>query len=232
LHKKWPGPDFINHHFPDIQKRLHQKGKLQLHDKKIKTPPFFPTSQRAFDYPSAINYNLSLMNFLKVGDKVIYPAQGLGIIEDIQEESFNGQVFRTLHIRLLCNNTLVVIPYSSIEEIGLRKPLPAKDINKFFSFLKKCPVDINADWKDRYKGNFDLMKSGQLEDLAIVYKTLFFLSQTKPLSFREKKMMEKARELIISELSASTCYPADKISTRLNQTIAACLKDFKTDSSF
>ena len=172
------------------------------------------------------------MNFLKVGDKVIYPAQGLGIIEDIQEESFNGQVFRTLHIRLLCNNTLVVIPYSSIEEIGLRKPLPAKDIKKFFSFLKKCPVDINADWKDRYKGNFDLMKSGQLEDLAIVYKTLFFLSQTKPLSFREKKMMEKARELIISELSASTCYPADKISTRLNQTITACLKDFKTDSSF
>ncbi|MBC7364676.1 MAG: hypothetical protein H5U07_09105 [Candidatus Aminicenantes bacterium] len=172
------------------------------------------------------------MNSLKVGDKVIYPAQGLGIIEDIQEESFNGQVFRTLHIRLLCNNTLVVIPYSSIEEIGLRKPLPAKNMNKFFSFLRNCQVDINTDWKDRYKGNFNLMKSGHLEDIAVVYKSLFLLSQIKPLSFREKKMMEKARELIISELSASTCYPADKISAKLNQTIAACLKNLKKDSSF
>jgi len=185
-----------------------------------------------FDYPPSINYNLSLMNSLKIGDKVIYPAQGLGIIEDIQEESFNGQVFRSLHIRLICNNTLVVIPYSSVNEIGLRKPIPPKSINKFFSFLKSCPIDISADWKDRYKGNFDLMKSGQLEDIAVVYKTLFFLSQTKPLSFREKKMLEKARELIISELSASTCYSPDKISTKLNQTITACLKDLKLDSSF
>lgn len=172
------------------------------------------------------------MDSLKVGDKVIYPAQGIGIIEDIQEESFNGQVFRTLHVRLLCNDTLVVIPYSSVKEIGLRKPIPAKNINKFFSFLKNCPVDINADWKDRYKGNFDLMKSGQLEDIAVVYKTLYLLSQTKPLSFREKKMMEKARELIISELSASTCYPPEKISDRLNQTITTCLKNFKNGANF
>lgn len=189
-------------------------------------------SGRLFDYPRRINYNLNLMNSLKIGDKVIYPAQGLGIIEDIQEESFNGQVFRTLHIRLLCNNTLVVIPYSSASEIGLRKPIPAKNINKFFSFLKACQVDISADWKDRYKGNFDLMKSGQLEDIALVYKTLFFLSQTKPLSFREKKMMEKARELIISELSASSCYSPDKISAKLTQTIEACLKNFKPESGF
>jgi len=56
-------------------------------------------------------------------------------------------------------------------------------------------VDISADWKDRYKENFDLMKSGQLEDIALVYKMLFLLSQSKPLSFREKKMLENPGSL-------------------------------------
>ncbi|MCI4444814.1 MAG: hypothetical protein JHC32_02175 [Candidatus Aminicenantes bacterium] len=165
------------------------------------------------------------MDSLKIGDKVIYPAQGIGIIEDIQEEFYNGQSFRTFHIRLLCNNTLVVIPSSSAQEIGLRRPVSEKGINRFFNFIKNCPVDISTDWKDRYKENFDLMKSGQLEDIALVYKSLFFLSQTKVLSFREKKMMEKARELIISELSASSCFSPQKISSRLDHVLLGCLKD-------
>jgi CarD family transcriptional regulator len=172
------------------------------------------------------------MNSLKIGDKVIYPAQGIGIIENIQQEFYNGQSFRSLHIRLLCNNTLVVIPSSSTAEIGLRRPISQKSVNKFFSFLKNCSVDISSDWKDRYKENFDLMKSGQLEDIAVVYKTLYFLSRTKPLSFREKKMMEKARDLITSELAASSCSSPEKISVKLHQSLLSCLRALKTGSEF
>jgi CarD family transcriptional regulator len=170
------------------------------------------------------------MNSLKIGDKVIYPAQGIGVIEDIQEESFNGQLFRTFYIRLLGSNTLVVIPSSSAAEIGLRRPISQKAVNKFFQFLKKRSVDISTDWKDRYKENFDLMKSGQLEDMGIVYKTLFLLSQTKPLSFREKKMLEKSRELIITELAVSSCTAPEKISTRLDSCLTGCLKELKLGS--
>lgn len=183
-----------------------------------------------FDYRGKINYNLKVMDSLKIGDKVIYPAQGIGIIEDIQEESYNGQPCRIFHIRLVCNNTLVVIPSNSAAEIGLRRPISQKSVNKFFHFIKNCPVDISSDWKDRYKENFDLMKSGQLEDIAVVYKTLYFLSQTKPLSFREKKMLEKARELIITELAVSSCSSPEKISAKLDQTLSSCLKDLKIGS--
>jgi len=185
-----------------------------------------------FDYKPQINYNFNLMDSLKIGDKVIYPAQGIGIIENIQEESYNGLSFRSLHIRLVGNNTLVVIPSSSAAEIGLRRPISQKSVNKFFHFLRKCPVDTSLDWKNRYKENFDLMKSGQLEDIAVVYKTLYFLSQTKPLSFREKKMLEKARDLIISELAASSCSSPEKISAKLNQSLSSCLKDLKVGSEF
>lgn len=171
------------------------------------------------------------MNSLKIGDKVIYPAQGLGVVEDIQEESCNGQLVRTFYIRLKVNNTLVVIPSNSAAEIGLRRPVSQKNVNKFFQFLRKCSVDISTDWKDRYKGNFDLMKSGQLEDIALVYKMLFLLSQSKPLSFREKKMLEKSRELIVSELAASSGLHPDKISAKLNHCLAGCLKDLKPGSA-
>ncbi|MCR4410703.1 MAG: CarD family transcriptional regulator [Candidatus Saccharicenans sp.] len=171
------------------------------------------------------------MHSLKVGDKVIYPAQGLGVIEDIQEETYNGQLVRTFYIRLAINNTLVVIPSNSAAEIGLRRPVSQKNVNKFFQYLRKCSVDISADWKDRYKENFDLMKSGQLEDIAQVYKMLFLLSQSKPLSFREKKMLEKSRELIICELAASSGLHPSKISAKLDQCLAGCLKDLKSGSA-
>lgn len=187
------------------------------------------SGKASFDYKDKIVYNLITMDSLKVGDKVIYPAQGIGIIENIQEESFNGQTLRTFHIRLLCNNTLVVIPSSSVGEIGLRRPISQKGVTRFFQFLRTCPVDVSSDWKNRYKENFDLMKSGQLEDIALVYKTLFFLSQTKPLSFREKKMLEKARELIITELAASSCSSPEKISSRLDHCLASWLKELKIE---
>ncbi|MDD8030405.1 MAG: CarD family transcriptional regulator [Acidobacteriota bacterium] len=170
------------------------------------------------------------MDSLKIGDKVIYPTQGLGIIENIQEESFDGQAFHTFYIRLLNSNTLVVIPSNSAAEIGLRRPTSQKAVNKFFHFLKTCPVDIGSDWKERYKENIDLMRSGQLEDMGMVYKTLFLLSQTKSLSFREKKMLEKCRELIITELAVSSGTAPEKISSKLDSCLAVCLKELKLDS--
>ena len=175
---------------------------------------------------------IHLMNSFKVGDKIIYPAQGIGIVEEITEQTFDGQSSRILHIRLIESNTLVVIPSQSATEIGLRKPISQKQVTSFFQFFKDCEVDISADWKDRYKENFDLMKSGQLKDIAIVYKTLYFLSQDKPLSFREKKMLEKARELIVSELAASSLLCPKKISQRLDHILANSLRVLKDDREF
>jgi CarD family transcriptional regulator len=172
------------------------------------------------------------MDSLKVGDKIIYPAQGIGIIEEITQETVDGQMTRILHIRLAGSNTLVVIPSGSAAEIGLRKPISQKQVNLFFHFFKDCSVDISADWKDRYKENFDLMKSGQLKDIAIVYKTLYFLSQAKPLSFREKKMLEKARDLIVSELAASSLSCPEKISQRLDHILSSSLKELKEGREF
>jgi CarD family transcriptional regulator len=167
------------------------------------------------------------MNSLKVGDKVIYPNQGLGLIEAIKEGAYNGEKFQIFHVRIVTNNTLVLVPSATAAEMGIRRPIPEASIKKVFHFLRTGPVDVTMNWKGRYKEHLNLMKSGTLLDMALVLKSLFYLSLIKPLSFREKKMMERAKELIVSEISEATCVPCAKIEHKLTETLSRCFKDTK-----
>jgi CarD family transcriptional regulator len=168
------------------------------------------------------------MNSLKIGDKVIYPNQGLGVVEAIHEEAYNGERFTVFNLRIICNNTLVTLPSSTAAELGIRRPMTEESVRKFFHFLGDGDVDVTADWKGRYKEHLNLMKSGTLFDVATVLKSLYYLSLQKPLSFREKKMMEKAKELIVSEISEAVAIPCDKIEEKLLTTLARSFKAPKT----
>ncbi len=167
------------------------------------------------------------MDSFKVGDKVIYPNQGIGLIEGVQVESYNGESFKVYSVRILSNNTLVVVPSSSAEEMGIRKPVAESSVKKIFDYLRNGPVDITMDWKGRYKEHLNLMKSGTILDLVLVLKGLYRLSLIKPLSFREKRMMEKVKELVVSEISEAACLPRSQIEQKVNQTLAHCFKNNK-----
>jgi len=171
-----------------------------------------------------IDYN-NRVNSFKIGDKVIYPNQGLGIIEDIQEASYDGQNCKVYHLRLLSNNALVLIPSSNAEELGVRRPTPEKQIKKIFDFIKSADVDVTMNWKGRYKEHLNLMKSGLMLDMVLVLKSLFLLNLIKPLSFREKKMMEKVKELIVSEISEASSLPVSKIEEKVMDALSICFED-------
>ncbi len=160
----------------------------------------------------------------KVGDKVIYPNQGLGIIEDIQIEKYFGEEFQIYHVRIFGNNTLVLVPSSNADEIGIRKPITEDTIDKVFGFMRNGAVEVTMNWKGRYKEHIDLMKSGEVLDVALVLKSLFYLNLVKPLSFREKKMMEKAKDLIVAELSEVSSVPLQEIEKRLLANLSNCFK--------
>ncbi len=162
---------------------------------------------------------------LKVGDKVFYPNQGLGIIEDIQVENYYGETFKIYHLRILANNTLVLVPFSNTEEIGIRKPIKEEFIEKIFDFMRNGEVDVTMNWKGRYKEHLNLMKSGIMLDMALVLKSLFYLNLIKPLSFREKKMMEKVKELVTSKISEVPSLPLSKIEERIMDTLSLCFED-------
>jgi len=165
------------------------------------------------------------MGLFKIGDKIFYPNQGLGVIEDIQEENFYGENFKIYHLRILSNNTLVLVPLNNTEEIGIRKPIPAGRVKKIFDFMRNGGVDVSMNWKGRYKEHLNLMRSGVMIDMVLVLKSLYYLNLIKPLSFREKKMMEKVKELIISEISEVSSLPSEEIEQRVIDSLSLCFKD-------
>lgn len=165
------------------------------------------------------------MDSFKVGDKIIYPNQGLGIIEDIQVASYFGEKSRVYHLRIFSNNTLVMVPSTNTEEIGIRKPVSTRTVKKIFDFMRNGDIEVTMNWKGRYKEHLNLLRSGTMLDMALVLKSLFYLNLVKPLSFREKKMMEKVKELIVAEISEVSALSIPKIEQRIMETLSLCFKD-------
>jgi CarD family transcriptional regulator len=167
------------------------------------------------------------MNSFKIGDRVIYPNQGLGVIENIQDEAYNGERFKILHLRILANNTLVLVPSASAEEIGIRKLISERAVKEIFDYMKNGEIEVTMNWKGRYKEHVNLMRSGTILDMVAVLKSLYYLSLIKPLSFREKKMMEKAKDLIVSEIAVASSMPTSQIERKIIHTLSNCFKDVK-----
>ncbi|MEM7352307.1 MAG: CarD family transcriptional regulator [Acidobacteriota bacterium] len=137
----------------------------------------------------------------EVGQKVVYPNHGVSVVEEISSAKFDDTETILYHLRLLSNNSKVMVPKDNLELVGLR-PLGDKAlIQSLFDNLEDGNIDTYKDWKGRYKQNLDKMKTGQLEEVAGVLKNLCLVSQKKSLSFREKKMYERAKYFIVSEVA-------------------------------
>ena len=165
------------------------------------------------------------MDYLSIGDKVIYPNQGIGIIEDIQNQDLYGVESRVCSLRIVSNDALVLIPFSSVREMGIRKLASEDKVRKIYAFMRDGIVDVSKNWKGRHKEHEELMKTGSLLDLAFVLKSLYYLNLTKPLSFREKKMMEKAKALLVSEISEVIDVSKNEVEERVFRNLSLCFKD-------
>src|SRR6516165_7572881 len=143
----------------------------------------------------------------QIGDKVVYPNQGVGTIENISSRTFGSALERFYLLRLGCNSMTVLVPFSNVANIGLRRVTKDREISRVLSFLAIGTCVMAADWKVRYKENTDKMTSGSLLQAAEVFKGLLQLHVDKPLSFREKKMLDRARHMLVSEISISRNVP-------------------------
>ena len=139
----------------------------------------------------------------QIGEKVVYPNHGVGTIENISTRSFGPRMERYYLLRLSCNNLTVMVPFSHVDEIGLRKVTRNGEIARMFAFLAEGKCRRCNDWKDRFKENSDKMRHGSLLEVAEVFKTLVIIQTEKPLSFREKKMLDRARHLLVNEVCSS-----------------------------
>ena len=143
------------------------------------------------------------MTAFQIGEKVVYPNHGVGTVENITTRTFGAQAERFYLLRLIYNSMTVMVPFSHVEEIGLRKVTRNGEVIRVLTFLADGACRRKCDWKDRFKENSDKMRHGSLLEIAQVMKTLLTLQAEKPLSFREKKMLDRARHMLITELSIS-----------------------------
>ncbi|MGE0406682.1 MAG: CarD family transcriptional regulator [Candidatus Korobacteraceae bacterium] len=145
-----------------------------------------------------------------IGDKVVYPNHGVGIIEQISSRTLGASVERFYLLRIKSSSLKVMVPFHNVESVGLRRVVKNGEVQRIVDYLTDGKCFSHADWKYRFKENSDKMRTGSLMEVAGVLKSLLQLSQTKPLSFREKKMLERARFLLITELAmARNCDEAE-----------------------
>jgi CarD family transcriptional regulator, regulator of rRNA transcription len=158
----------------------------------------------------------------QVGDKVIYPNHGLGIVERIEEKTILGTTCGFFHLRIVSNDTTVLVPVANVDGVGLRKAITDEEVDRLFSLLSDGKIDNHQNWKGRFKDNSDKMRTGSIYDMADVLKSLTFLSKSKSLSFREKRMLDRAKALIISEISEVIREKAMAVEERVDQALERC----------
>ena len=149
---------------------------------------------------------LSSEGSFHIGDKVVYPNHGVGVIEQISSRTIGQNVEKFYLLKIKSNSLKVMIPFNNVGAVGLRRVVRTGEVQKIIDFLQDGECDNNTDWKYRFRENSDRMRTGSLLEVASVLKGLIVLNDSKPLSFREKKMLERARYLLVSELAmAKNC---------------------------
>jgi CarD family transcriptional regulator len=158
----------------------------------------------------------------QVGDKVIYPNHGLGVVEKIEEKTILGTTCGFFHLRILANETTVLVPVVNVDNVGLRRAITDEEVDRLFILLGDGRIDNHQNWKGRFKDNSDKMRTGSIYDMADVLKSLTFLAKSKSLSFREKRMLDRAKSLIISEISEVMRLTVPEVEDRVEKALERC----------
>jgi CarD family transcriptional regulator len=143
----------------------------------------------------------------RIGEKVVYPNQGVGTIENISTRSFGSAYEKFYLLRFGFGGLTVLVPYSNASNLGLRRVIKNREISRILSFLSNGWCAISPDWKVRLKQNRERMQSGDLLKAAEVFKSLLQLQIDKPLAFYEKGMLDRARHMLVSEISIARDVP-------------------------
>ncbi len=157
-----------------------------------------------------------------IGDKVVYPNHGVGIIEQINSRTIGSTVQRFYLLKLPASSLKVEIPFHNAGSVGMRPVVRNGEVQKIVDYLSTGECINAADWKDRFKENSERMRTGSLTDVAMVLKSLLILAQEKSLSFREKKMLERARFLLVSEIAISRNCDETAIEHALTKALTKC----------
>lgn len=160
----------------------------------------------------------------QVGDKVIYPNHGLGVIEKMETRTILGTTCGFYQLRMVSNDTTVLVPVANADSVGLRRAVGDEEVDGLFRLLSDGRIDTHQNWKGRFKDNSERMRTGSIHDVVEVLKNLTYLSRSKNLSFREKRMLDRAKFLVVSEISEVTQEITVDIDRKVTEALEQCFE--------
>jgi CarD family transcriptional regulator len=156
----------------------------------------------------------------KVGDRVVYPHHGAAVIERKEMREVFGEKREYLVLRVAHGDLTLAVPADKVDEVGMRPPISAEDVDDLFQLLSKKDVREPTNWSRRFKNHQEKLKSGDVYQVAEVVRNLALREVTKGLSAGEKAMLVKARSVLVSELSFALDVTEDEALVRLEQQLA------------
>lgn len=135
-----------------------------------------------------------------IGDKVVYPMHGAGVIESIEEKEILGEKQKYYVMRLPIGDMKVMVPMKNVKNIGLREVVDERTIQEVLNRMRSQKESDTTNWNRRYRANLDKMRSGDIYEVADVVRSLMLRDEEKGLSTGERKMLDNAKQILISEL--------------------------------
>ncbi len=158
----------------------------------------------------------------RVGDKVVYPNHGVGIIEQVTSRAVDGGIPEEFYLlRIHSNASVVMVPTTNVKSVGLRRIIKRGDVEGLFKLLQDDFFEPESDWKGRYKDHSEKMRTGSIFQVAEVLRNLVYLSFKKSLSFREKRMLDRAKQLIVSEVATVRGLNEKSVEDQIDRALAA-----------
>lgn len=155
-----------------------------------------------------------------IGDKIVYPMHGAGVIESIEEKEILGEKKSYYIMRMPIGEMKVMIPISSANSVGIRNVIDKSIADRVFRALEESPVEQSSNWNKRYRENMIKIKSGNVFDVAEVVKHLMLRERRKGLSTGERKMLNSAKQILISELVLAENMKPTEVEKLINDKIS------------
>ena len=165
-----------------------------------------------------------------VGDKVVYPMHGAGVIDSIEEKEILGEK-QSYYILKMPGEVKVMVPISTAEQHGIRNVIDKGEAEKVMNVLEQDETEMEKNWNKRYRDNMDKMKSGNIYEIADVVRNLSFKQKEKGLSTGEKKMLHNAKQILVSELVLAEHATQDEVEELVDNKINTSFAMFKTDAN-
>ena len=163
-----------------------------------------------------------------IGDKIVYPMHGAGVIDAIEEKDILG-VKQSYYILQMTGEVKVMIPTAKAEEVGVRNIIDKQSAEKVIGILEQDETAMDKNWNKRYRDNMEKMKSGDRYEVADVVRNLSFKQKEKGLSTGEKKMLNNAKQILVSELVLAEHATQEEVEEMVENKINTSFMTFRAE---